>query len=69
VQRDDDRPEAVRVRMRAYEECPRPLTDYYGRDRRLVTVGAAGAPEEALARSLRALREVASRSLSRSGSG
>lgn len=55
TQREDDRPESIRVRMRAYEESTRPLAEYYGRTTRLVTVRAAGAPEEILGRSLQAL--------------
>ncbi len=57
VQREDDRPESIRVRMRAYEEVTRPLTDYYGQSGRLVPVRASGAPEEILGRSLQALNE------------
>ena len=57
VQREDDRPESIRVRMRAYEEVTRPLTEYYGRSGRLVPVRASGAPEEILERSLQALSE------------
>ena len=45
VQREDDRPESIRVRMRAYEEVTRPLTEYYGQSGRLVSVRASGAPE------------------------
>ncbi len=57
VQREDDRPESIRVRMRAYEEAARPLTEYYGRSDRLVPVRASGAPEQILEHSLQALRE------------
>ena len=57
VQREDDRPESIRVRMRAYEEVTRPLTVYYGQSGRLVPVLASGAPEEILERSLQALSE------------
>jgi adenylate kinase len=55
VQREDDRPESIRVRMRAYEECTRPLAGYYGRAGKLVTVPASGTPEEILGRSVQAL--------------
>lgn len=55
IQRDDDRPEAIRVRMRAYEESTRPLVDYYSRDGRLVVIRAEGSPEAILERSLEAL--------------
>jgi adenylate kinase len=59
VQRDDDRPEAVRVRMDAYQQSTRPLADYYRGTGRLTEVEARGAPEEILARSLDALNRVA----------
>jgi adenylate kinase len=55
VQREDDRPESIRVRMRAYEESTRPLTGYYERAGKLMSVLASGTPEEILARTLRAL--------------
>jgi adenylate kinase len=56
VQREDDRPESIRVRLRAYEEGTRPLTDHYRRDGRLLTIPATGTPGEVLGRSLDALR-------------
>jgi adenylate kinase len=56
IQREDDRPESIRVRMRAYEESTRPLADYYKRTGRLVAVSAEGTPEEILERSLTALQ-------------
>ncbi len=55
VQRQDDRPEAVRVRMQSYQASTRPLTDYYGRAGKLVTIRAAGTPAEILERTLTAL--------------
>jgi adenylate kinase len=55
VQRDDDRPDAIRVRMAAYESSTRPLLDYYARDGRLRTVDAEGTPDQVLDRTLRAL--------------
>jgi adenylate kinase len=58
VQRADDRPEAIRVRMRAYEESTRPLVRFYKRAGKLITVTARGTPEEILDRSLMALGEV-----------
>jgi adenylate kinase len=57
VQRDDDRPEAIRFRMQAYEDTTRPLIEYYGRSGRLVSVRASGTPEDILKRSLQALSE------------
>ena len=55
VQREDDRPESIRTRMRAYEENTRPLVDYYARKGTLVAVRASGDPEEILDRTLQAL--------------
>ncbi len=57
VQREDDRPEPIRVRMHAYEESTRPLTDYYERTGKLLTIPATGTPTEILERSLRALND------------
>jgi adenylate kinase len=57
VQREDDRPESIQTRMRAYEECTRPLTAYYERAGILVPVRASGTPAEILERTLQALRE------------
>jgi adenylate kinase len=57
VQREDDRPESIRVRMWAYEECTRPLADYYARKGALVRVQASGTPEVVLSRSLQGLKE------------
>jgi adenylate kinase len=57
MQREDDRPESIRTRMRAYAESTRPLTDYYARRGYLVSVPASGTPEEILTRSLGSLQE------------
>ena len=46
VQREDDQPEAVRVRMTAYAASTRPLIDYYKKQKLLVTIQAEGTPEE-----------------------
>jgi adenylate kinase len=55
IQREDDRPESIRVRMHAYDESTRPLTEYYERIGKLVPVCALGTPQEILRRSLQAL--------------
>jgi adenylate kinase len=57
VQREDDRPEVIRVRMAAYEKSTRPLVEFYERAGKLVTIQASGTPEEIVARTLRALQE------------
>jgi adenylate kinase len=54
-QREDDRAEAVAVRLRAYEEATAPLADYYRRRGLLVSVSAAGSPAEVFHRTLAAL--------------
>ncbi len=57
-QREDDRPESVRVRMEAYEKSTAPLTDFYAHRGLLVPIPADGTPEEIFARSLAALCSV-----------
>ncbi len=56
VQRDDDRPESIRVRMQAYEASTRPLAAYYARAGKLVSVPAVGTPGEILNRSLQVIK-------------
>ncbi|MGE5734651.1 MAG: adenylate kinase family protein, partial [Acidobacteriota bacterium] len=56
-QREDDRPEAIRVRMQAYEKSTAPLADYYRAKGLLVPVLAEGTPEEIFARSVAALKK------------
>lgn len=55
VQRDDDRPDAVRVRMETYAEATAPLIDYYASRGLLVRVTAHGTPDDVLRRTLDAL--------------
>jgi len=55
IQREDDRTEAVLVRIRAYEASNRPLVEHYQNVRKLVFIQASGSPEAILARSLHAL--------------
>jgi adenylate kinase len=56
-QREDDRPEAIRVRMAAYEQSTRPLTDFYRRKGLLVSISAQGTPEEIFDRTIRVLSD------------
>jgi adenylate kinase len=51
-QREDDRPESIRVRMQAYERSTRPLIDFYQQRGLLIMVQAAGTPEETCHRTL-----------------
>ena len=54
-QREDDRPESVRVRMQAYAKSTAPLTDYYGKKGILISIKAEGAPEEISQRTMKEL--------------
>lgn len=56
LQREDDRPEAVRVRMEVYEKSTRPLIDYFRVRWNLVNISADGTPEEIFERTLEALK-------------
>jgi adenylate kinase len=53
--REDDRPEAVRVRMDVYEKSTAPLIDYYRRKGLLLAISADGTPEEVFRRTVAAL--------------
>ncbi|MGA2232056.1 MAG: nucleoside monophosphate kinase [Tepidisphaeraceae bacterium] len=55
-QREDDRPEAVQVRMKTYEQATKPLIDFYRGMGTLVSIPANGTPDEIFARSLTALK-------------
>jgi adenylate kinase len=57
-QREDDRPESVRVRMAAYEKSTRPLIKFYQERGLLVPIVAGGTPEETFQRSMVALNGV-----------
>lgn len=54
-QREDDRPESIRVRMAAYTKNAAPLKAFYRRRNLLVPVESAGTPEETFKRTLDAL--------------
>jgi adenylate kinase len=54
-QREDDRPESVRVRMEAYEKSTAPLAEYYRRQDLLVSIPAEGSPEEIFQRTVGAI--------------
>jgi adenylate kinase len=56
-QREDDRPESIRVRLEAYEASTAPLKDYYAQRGLLFTISAAGSPQEVFDRTIVSLRE------------
>jgi adenylate kinase len=55
IQREDDRPESVKVRMETYERSTKPLIDYFNRKALLVPVSADGTVEEIFERTEEAL--------------
>jgi len=55
-QREDDRPEAVHVRMETYRHSTEPLIDYYRKKGLLVQIECGDTPEETFARTLAALK-------------
>lgn len=54
-QREDDRPESIRVRLEAYNRSTAPLIEFYRNLGLLVRVPAAGSPEEICLRTLSVL--------------
>lgn len=56
-QRDDDQPAAVRIRMQAYSEATRPLSEFYAGRNQLISIPAHGQPGEILQQTLRSLDE------------
>jgi adenylate kinase len=54
-QREDDRPESVRVRMQAYERSTVPLIDFYQERGLLISISAEGPPERTLEHTVEAL--------------
>lgn len=55
VQRDDDRPEAIRVRMEAYHRSTEPLIKFYRQRNLLLAMSAEGTPQEGFQRTVEAL--------------
>jgi adenylate kinase len=56
-QREDDRPESLKLRLEAYENSTAPLIKFYRKLGLLVPVAATGSPEEICARTMRALEK------------
>jgi adenylate kinase len=56
VRRKDDEPDAIRTRLRVYEEQTAPVLDWYKQNGgKVVVVGAVGAVDEITARAMKAL--------------
>jgi len=60
VLREDDRPEAIRVRMEAYEKSTAPLADYYRKLGLLISIPADGSPDAIFQRTTAALAKLGS---------
>jgi adenylate kinase len=58
VQRDDDRPESVKVRLKAYVTQTAPLTDWFRDHGLLLTIDADGCPEDVFQRARAALGRI-----------
>ena len=56
-QRDDDRPEAIRVRMAAYQDSTLPLEDFYRKKGLLILIHADATPIGTFERTINALTE------------
>ena len=54
-QREDDQPESIRVRLRAYDRSTAPLIEFYNKLGLLMQVEASGPPDEICARTLAGL--------------
>lgn len=57
IQRDDDTPEAINVRLDLYETQTQPLIEYYGSSDRLVRIDGTGTPDEVFDRLIRAVEK------------
>jgi adenylate kinase len=57
IQRGDDTPEAINVRLDLYETQTQPLIDYYGESGRLVRIDGTGTPDEVFDRLIRAVEK------------
>lgn len=56
-QREDDRPESIRVRMAAYETSTAPLAEFYRKRDLLISIEAEGSPETIFERTLDSLND------------
>jgi len=60
-QREDDRPEAITVRLEAYERSTAPLIRFYQNLGLLMPIVAKGSPDEILARTMEKLEKIEAR--------
>ncbi len=58
IQRDDDKPEAIKHRLEVYESSTAPLIDYYRAKGLLIDLDCSGAPNDILAELIKKLRPV-----------
>jgi adenylate kinase len=56
VQREDDRPEAIGVRLGAYHTSTSPLINYYKKLKLLISVDASGSPDDVFHKTIEALK-------------
>ena len=63
LQREDDRPESIRVRLEAYDRLTMPLIQFYKKAGLLLTVAATGTPQEICSKTLAALTAWRSRNI------
>ncbi len=56
-QRDDDKPESIRVRLQEYHANTAPLIDYYGKQGIVIDISAVGPPKEVFALTEKILSE------------
>src|ERR1041385_289917 len=54
-QREDDRPESIRVRLQAYENSTAPLIEFYRERGLLITIPAGASPKETFLRTMAVL--------------
>jgi len=62
-QREDDQPESIRVRMRAYEQSASPLLDFYQKRGLLISIDADSSPVETCQHTVTALTGAAAATL------
>jgi adenylate kinase len=55
VQREDDKPEAIRTRLAVYEKSTAPLIEYYSKKGKILHIRCGDAPQETFKRTLKAL--------------